>query len=79
MKGIVDRIEDGNIAVIAIEGGGKIMIPVEQLDTGIYEGAHLDISMKLDPESEKEMKKEIMDLQRELLERTKEQQQNEDE
>lgn len=78
MKGTVDRIEDGKTAVIVIEGGGQMTIPVKQFNIEVYEGAHLDIDFRLNPESEEKMRQEINDLQQELLERPRKQEENEE-
>jgi hypothetical protein len=32
MEGIVDRIEDGKIAVIDIKGGGRMLVPAGNMD-----------------------------------------------
>lgn len=70
MKAVVDRIEDGRTAVIVIEGGGQIFIPLEKFDFKVYEGAHLNVNFKLDSESEKKMRHKTGELQQELLKRT---------
>jgi len=67
MIGIVDRIEDGKIAVIKIRGGGELVIPVSNLPLKIYEGACIDLSMALNKKVEKQQKNKIKDLQAELL------------
>ncbi len=67
MLGIVDRIEDGRIAVIRIRGGGELVIPVANLPLRVYEGACIDIAMALNKKVEKTQKKKIKDLQAELL------------
>ncbi len=67
MLGIVDRIEDGKIAVIRIRGGGELVIPVSNLPVKIYQGACIDISMALNKKVEASQKKKIKDLQAELL------------
>ncbi len=67
MLGIVDRIEDGRIAVIKIRGGGELVAPVTNLPVKIYEGACLDIAMVLNKREESKQKKKIKDLQDELL------------
>jgi len=76
MHGIVDRIEDAKVVVISIEGGGQIIIPVSQFNFEVYEGAHLDIDFKLNPEKEENMHSEIKNLQDELLKKSQEE--NED-
>lgn len=67
MIGIVDRIEDGTIAVIRIRGGGELVIPVSNLPLKIYEGACIDLSMALNRKEEAQQKKKVKDLQAELL------------
>jgi hypothetical protein len=67
MQGIVDRIEDGRIAVIRIRGGGELVIPVSKLPVKIHEGAVLDICMELNPAAEKKQRQKIKDLQKDLL------------
>jgi hypothetical protein len=69
MIGIVDRIEDGKIAVIKIRGGGELLIPVKNLPLKVYEGACLDICMSLDRKEETKQRKKIKDLQEDLLKR----------
>ncbi len=67
MIGIVDRIEDGTIAVIKIRGGGELVIPVSNLPLKIYEGACIDLSMAVNKKEEAQQKKKVKDLQAELL------------
>ena len=67
MLGIVDRIEDGKIAVIKIRGGGEMVVPVSNLPLKIYEGACIDLSMSLNKKEEARQKKKVRDLQAELL------------
>jgi hypothetical protein len=67
MLGIVDRIEDGRIAVIKIRGGGELVIPVSNLPIRIYEGACIDVTMALNKKEEARQKKKVKDLQAELL------------
>lgn len=71
MKGIVDRIEDGKMAVVEVEGCGQLIISVDRLNFKVYEGAHLNIDFSLDPESESLMREEIQEMQKELLEKNK--------
>lgn len=77
MRGVIDRIEDGKTAVVTIEGGGQMFIPVKQFDFKVHEGAHIDIEFKLNPEREKRMRQDIKNLQQELLERTEQQEKDE--
>lgn len=67
MIGFVDRIEDGEVAVIKIRGGGELVIPVVNLPIKVYEGACLQMTMVLDLKTEKEQKKKIRKLQLKLL------------
>lgn len=67
MKGIIDRIEDGKIAVITITNGGVMHLPVEQLKFKAHEGAHLSIEIIQDQESEEKLRKKIKDTQQKLL------------
>ncbi len=66
MKAVIDRIEDGKIAVIEIEGGGKMLIPAVQFNIDIYEGACLDVEFKLNIEREEKRRKKIKNLQKKL-------------
>lgn len=70
MKAVIDRIEDGEIAVIEIEGGGRMLIPVEQFKIDIHEGACLDIDFSIDSEREKQKRKKIRNLQEKLKNRS---------
>jgi hypothetical protein len=67
MKGFIDRIEDGETAVVIIEGGGQMTVPVSQFGIEVHEGAHLDIDIRLNVEREKKIRNEIRDLRDELL------------
>lgn len=71
LRGCVDRIEDGRIAVITFEGGGTLNIPVKQLDFKIYEGMWLEFDIRHIPEKEKEMKQKVIELQKKLLKKKK--------
>ncbi len=71
MRGYIDRIEDKKFAVINIIGGGEMIIPVKQFKFKIYEGMHLEINFKPNPESEKKLLERVKKLQRELLRRSK--------
>ena len=76
MNGIIDRIEDGKIAVINIVGGGSMQIPAEQFDIEIHEGQNLKIIFETDEESEQDTRESIKTLQEELLKRTEEEESN---
>ncbi|MGM0440839.1 MAG: DUF3006 domain-containing protein [Elusimicrobiota bacterium] len=78
MRAVIDRIEDGETVVIEVENGGKMLIPVEQFDIDVYEGACLDINFELNSEREEQKRKEISNLQEKLKKRTKEKHQKEE-
>jgi hypothetical protein len=67
MKGIVDRIEDGKIAVIHISGGGDMKIPVEHFNFALHEGAHLDIQFTPNKADEERTVEEISNIKDKLL------------
>ena len=66
MKAYIDRIEDGNIAVLIIEGK-TINLPVEFFGFEVHEGQHLKITFEPNEESEQKTRQEIKNLQDELL------------
>ena len=72
MRAVIDRIEGGRIAVIHLEKGGHMELPLTSLGFKAYEGQHLRVSFKPDPESEKKTEKGIKDIQDRLIERTRE-------
>ena len=72
MKGVIDRIEDGKLAVIIFANGSQLIMPVEEFGFEVHEGMHLTVKFKPDPESEEKLRKEIKDLQSELLKKTEE-------
>lgn len=72
MKAVIDRIEDGKIAVVIINGVGQVLIPVEKFDIKIHEGQHLKIIFEPDEKSEQDTKEKIKNLQEELLKRNEE-------
>ncbi|MBT9147899.1 MAG: hypothetical protein DDT32_01667 [Syntrophomonadaceae bacterium] len=72
MKGVIDRIEDGKSAVVIWAGGRQMIVPVEEFGFDVHEGMHLTIEFKPDPEMEEKLRREIKDLQSELLKRTEE-------
>ena len=71
MKGVIDRIENGKLAVIIFANGSQLVLPVEEFGFEVYEGIHLTVEFKPDPESEEKMRKEIKDLQGELLKKNR--------
>ena len=71
MKAFIDRIENGMIAVVHLEGGGEIAIDRNIFPFEIYEGMHIKISLVPDPESEKRSQNRIKKYQNKLLESQK--------
>lgn len=68
---VIDRIEDGRLAVLEIEGVvGDFIWPVEFLPAGVHDGSILDFTIELNPEAEAKQRKKIKKLQEELLKRT---------
>lgn len=65
---VVDRIEDGDIAVLLIGDAesDRLDLPVTYLPDGASDGDHLRISIRLDNESRKRAEEEVRRLQDEL-------------
>jgi len=76
MKGIIDRIEDGKIAVLVVKGK-TLNLPVEFFDFEVREGMHLKINIEPDEKSEQKTRDEIKNLQEELLKRNEDQESKE--
>ena len=71
---VVDRIEktdNGDIAVMETEELGHFDFPAGLLPSGVHEGGFYVFEITEDPQGEENLKNEIDDLQRKLLERTK--------
>lgn len=66
---IVDRIEEGRIAVIEMPDMSTLEIDKNYLPSAVKEGNVIDVIFKINPEREKELKDEVSDLQQELLNR----------
>jgi hypothetical protein len=71
MRAVIDRIEDGKIAVFAVKGGGDMYLPVKQLGFKIREGMWISIEMKPDETAGKASVARIKKLQNKLLGRAK--------
>ena len=71
MRAVIDRIEDGKIAVLAVKGGGDIYLPVKQLGFKIREGMWVSIEIKPDETAGKASAARIKKLQDKLLEKAK--------
>ena len=74
---VVDRIEEDKIAVLEMPDMSTLEIDKKFLPEKVKEGNVLDIAIKINPKKEKKIKKEVSDLQQELLERTKKQESKE--
>ena len=73
LRVVIDRIEDGRLAVLEIEGvTGDFIWPVEFLPEGVHDGSILDFSIEANPEAEAEQRRKIKKMQEELLRRTRE-------
>ncbi len=71
LRVVIDRIEDGRVAVLEIEGvAGDFLWPVEFLPEGVHDGSILDFTIKDNPEAEARQREKMQKLQDELLERT---------
>ncbi|HOK39728.1 MAG TPA: DUF3006 domain-containing protein [bacterium] len=68
---VVDRIEDNNIAVIELPDLDQFEINKKYLPKKVKEGNVIDITFKLNPDAEKKKREEIIKLQEELLNRSK--------
>ncbi len=70
LQATVDRIEEGR-AVIAVLGGGEMLLPAARLPEDAGEGACLTISVDRDREREVELRGRTADLQQRLLDMTR--------
>ncbi|HKS26832.1 MAG TPA: DUF3006 domain-containing protein [Pyrinomonadaceae bacterium] len=71
-RAVIDRIEDGRIAVLLIGEDGKtrVDVPLSLLPEGASDGDHLNISISLDRNSRTEAEARIRRLQDELREQS---------
>ena len=69
-KVVIDRVEDKLAVVVIYEDDSvKFNLPVDYLPEGVKEGAHLQMSFKVDEESREAQKKRVGDLLKELTEK----------
>ncbi len=69
---VIDRIEDGDMAVILLgDEEQQLDLPVAFLPAEAEGGDHLNITIKLDAEARDSMQDKIKKLQEELLNRSK--------
>lgn len=71
LRAVVDRIEDGDIAVLMIDSDDdtqtQLDIPRALLPSETEEGAHLRITIKLDKESRSDTATRVKSLREKLL------------
>jgi hypothetical protein len=69
---VVDRIEDGDIAVLMVGEDGKtqVDVPVSLLPKGASEGDRLRITIMIDKDSRNKAEERITQLQEELRQRS---------
>ena len=73
VKVVIDRIEDGRLAVLEIEGVmGDFVWPVEFLPETVHDGSVLDFIIEENPEAEAAQREKVRKLRDELLRRTRE-------
>ncbi len=63
---IIDRIEDGKMAVIRGIEGGEMFIPANLFPFPVHEGMHLEVTFHKNPKEETNMRKSIENLQKDL-------------
>ncbi len=72
VKVVIDRIEDGRLAVLEIEGVmGDFVWPVEFLPENVHDGSVLDFTIEENPEAEAAQREKVRKLRDELLRRTR--------
>ncbi len=71
LRVVIDRIEDGSLAVLEIEGvAGDFIWPVDFLPEGVHDGSILDFVIEANPEAEAAQREKMKRLQEELLKRS---------
>ena len=66
----VEKIEAA-IAYLGIEGGGLITIPIKQIPFKVKHGLWINIELEPNPKEGARRRREIRELQKNLLERTR--------
>ncbi len=73
LRVVIDRIEDGRLAVLEIEGlTGDFVWPVEFLPEKVHDGSILDFTIEENPQAEAAQREKMRKLRDELLRRTRE-------
>lgn len=70
MRAVIDRIEDGKTAVLTVNGGGEMIIPVKRFKFKLHEGMWLDVKFIPNKKAESKSLDRIKKLQQELLSRS---------
>lgn len=72
VRGVIDRVEDGGMAVVLVGDDEKtsIDVPVALLPEGASDGDHLTITFTLDKESRAEAEDRVKALQERLSKRS---------
>jgi DUF3006 family protein len=70
-RGVVDRVEDGGLAVVHLgdDESIRVELPASLLPTGAEEGSHLVITVALDEDSRKASEERVKALQEKLEKR----------
>lgn len=63
---IIDRIEDGKMAVIRGIEGGEMLIPTNLFPFPVHEGMHLEVTFHQNPKEENNMRESIEKLRKDL-------------
>ena len=69
VRGVLDRVEE-ELAVIVLDRGGEIIIPLEQLPEGSKENTVFDIDFRINLEEEKKRLDEIKRIQEKINKRS---------
>ena len=71
-RAVIDRIEDGEIAVLSIGDDGKVSVdlPASLLPSGASDGDHLQLTITLERESRADAETRIQKLQERLSKRS---------
>jgi len=73
LRVVIDRIEDGRLAVLEIEGkAGDFVWPVEFLPGNVHDGSVLEFTIEENPAAETAQREKMRMLRDELLRRTRE-------
>ena len=71
LPAFIDRIEDGQIAVVVVQKVGKLLIPVKRFPFKVQEGMHLLLKLEPDSQSEFRTLNQVKRLRENLLKKSK--------